>query len=153
MTTFFLYVQTPPKDRGGRGGGYDQHDDIYDGPVAPLAKSESRWVPVKSTNAVAITEKKVKAILNKMTIEKFDKLADQMCEIPITSYEVLCKMIYNVYEKAIYEPTFGSIYAELCIRLSNVAKQNPFVKMIESDEEPPTEDGEVGQGGGTNEQQ
>merc|ERR1719354_291714 len=55
-------------------------------------------------------------------------------------------MIYNVYEKAIYEPSFGEIYAELCSRLSDKSKENPFVKVIESDEEPPTEDGEV-QGG------
>ena len=78
-----------------------------------------------------------------MTKEKFDRLADQMCEIPINSYEILCKMIYHVYGNAIiYEPAFGEIYAELCIRLSHKAKQNPFVKIIESDEEPPTEDGE-----------
>ncbi len=105
-------------------------------------------MPIKDTSLVAITEKSVKAILNKMTKEKFDKLADQMCEIPITNYEILCKMIYNVYEKAIFEPTFGDIYAELCLRLSQKAQQNPFVHIIESDEEPPTEDGEMGQGGG-----
>lgn len=83
-----------------------------------------------------------------MTKEKFEKLADQMCEIPITNYDILCKMIYNVYEKAIFEPAFGDIYAELCTRLSQQATQNPFVHIIESDEEPPTEDGEVGQGDG-----
>ena len=83
-----------------------------------------------------------------MTKEKFDRLANQMCEIPITSYEVLCKIIYHVYEKAIFEPTFGDIYAELCMRLSQKAKQNPFVHIIQSDEEPPTEDGVVGEGNG-----
>lgn len=117
--------------------------------MAPLVKSENRWVPKKDTSIIAITEKKVKAILNKMTKEKFDRLSDQMCEIPITSYEILCKMIYIVYEKAIFEPTFGDIYAELCLRLSHKTKQNPFVKIIESDEEPPTEDGVVGEGSGS----
>ena len=58
-------------------------------------------------------------------------------------------MIYIVYEKAIFEPTFGDIYAELCLRLSHKTKQNPFVKIIESDEEPPTEDGVVGEGSGS----
>ena len=111
-------------------------------------KSENRWVPVKDISVVAITEKKVKSVLNKMTKEKFDRLSGQMCEIPISSYETLCKMIHLVYEKAIYEPTFGDMYAELCIRLSLKAKQNPFVQIIESDEEPPTEDGVVGEGDG-----
>jgi translation initiation factor 4G len=71
-----------------------------------------------------------------------------MTDIPITSYEILTKMIYNVYEKAIGEPSFGEIYADLCTRLSLKAKENPFLKIIESDEEPPTEDGEVQEGGG-----
>ena len=84
-----------------------------------------------------------------MTKEKFDRLCDQMCETPITSYKTLCKMIYIVYDKAIFEPTFGEIYAELCLRLSHKTKQNPFVKIVESDEEPPTEDGAVGEGSGS----
>ncbi len=84
-----------------------------------------------------------------MTKEKFARLSDQMCEIPIPSYEILVKMICLVYDKAIYEPSFGDIYAELCIRLSLKAKQNPFVHIIESDEEPPTEDGVAGVGDGT----
>jgi len=49
-------------------------------------------------------------------------------------------MIHNVYEKAIYEPSFGAIYAELCVRLSRKTRESPFVKIIESDEEP-KEDG------------
>jgi translation initiation factor 4G len=106
-------------------------------------------MPVKDTNVVAITEKKVKAILNKMTKEKFEKLSEQMIEIPITSLEILTMMIHHVYEKAIFEPSFGDIYAELCSRLSEKAKRNPFVKIIESDEEPPTENGEAQDGKGS----
>jgi len=105
-------------------------------------------MPKKDTNAIAVTEKKVNSILNKMTKEKFERLAKQMTDIPINSYEVLTKMIYSVYEKAITEPSFGDIYAELCTRLAVIAKDNPFVKYIESDEEPPTEDGEVQEGTG-----
>jgi len=63
-----------------------------------------------------------------------------MCEIPISSHEILEKMIHFVYEKAIYEPAFGDIYAELCSRLSLKTIENPFVKIIESDEEPLTDD-------------
>lgn len=105
-------------------------------------------MPVKDTSVIAVTEKKVKSILNKMTKEKFEKLSEQMIEIPITSLEVLTMMIHHVYEKAIFEPSFGDIYAELCIRLSEKAKRNPFVKIIESDEEPPTENGEAQDGKG-----
>lgn len=141
--------------RGGRGGGRGRggrggySEDLFDGPTPILNTSENRWMPVKDANTIAVTEKKVKSILNKMTKEKFEKLANQMIEIPITSFEVLTTMIHSVYEKAIFEPSFGEIYADLCARLSDKAKQNPFVKMIESDEEPPTENGGAQGGEGT----
>jgi translation initiation factor 4G len=106
-------------------------------------------MPIKDTSIVTVTEKKVKSILNKMTKEKFEKLSEQMIEIPITSLEILTMMIHHVYEKAIFEPSFGDVYAELCTRLSEKAKRNPFVNIIESDEEPPTENGEAQDGKGS----
>lgn len=90
-----------------------------------------------------MTEKKVKSILNKMTKEKFDRLAEQMCEIPVFSYEILKLLIGNVYEKAIDEPSFGDMYGDLCAKLSHQVQTDSFVQVIESDEEPPTEDGEA----------
>jgi translation initiation factor 4G len=121
-------------NRGGRG----PPPPLYDGPVAPLVKSENHWRPQKNASAFIIAEKQVKAILNKMTKEKFDKLATQMLEIPLTSSDMLKMMINNVYDKAIDEPTFGDMYADLCKRLSKIAID--FIKIIESDEEPPTDD-------------
>jgi translation initiation factor 4G len=100
-------------------------------------------MPKKDNSAIDLTEKQVKAILNKMTKEKFERLSDKMCDIPISSFEILVKIIHFVFEKAIYEPSFGEIYAELCVRLSQKAKRNPFVKVIESDEESPVDGEEV----------
>jgi translation initiation factor 4G len=92
---------------------------------------------------LVVAEKKVKSILNKMTKETFDRLSAQMLEIPILSYEILTMMIDTVYDKAIDEPSFGDMYADLCVRLSQSVQGNKFVHIIESDEEPPTEDGEA----------
>ena len=139
-----------PNQRGGRGRrGKNEPDPNFldDGtPVAPLQRTQNRWVPVKSNSMMVVTEKKIKGILNKMTKEKFDKLSAQMCEVPILSYEILAMIIKHVYEKAIFEPSFGDMYSELCLRLSQTAKRADFVKIIESDEEPPTEDGTEGDG-------
>lgn len=93
-----------------------------------------------------MAEKKVKSILNKMTKEKFDKLSSQMIEIPIISSEILTMIIENIYDKAVDEPSFGDMYADLCYRLSQSAKVANFVHVIESDEEPPTEDGSPSSG-------
>lgn len=141
--------QAPPKQQqqdnrggGGRGGGrnnrggHGQQQPLYDGPVAPLDMSENRWRPTKNTSVIIIAEKKVKSILNKMTKEKFTRLATQMIEIPIISYEMLSIMIENVYDKAIDEPTFGDMYADLCVMLSQSVKGSEFVHIIKSDEEP-----------------
>jgi MIF4G domain len=144
--------QAPPKgQKGGRGGGGTDRrrgsqnggnqQPLFDGPVAPLVLSENRWKPVKNTSPLAAAEKAVKGILNKMTKEKFDRLSAQMIDIQILSYDMLTMMIHHVYEKAIDEPSFGDMYADLCVQLSKGAAQanNDFVKVIESDEEPPTE--------------
>jgi translation initiation factor 4G len=87
------------------------------------------------------TEKQVKGLLNKMTKEKFDKLSNEMCNIPITSYNMLSLFIKLVYEKAIGEPAFSDMYANLCYRLSQQVKKANFVKIIESDEDPNAEPG------------
>jgi hypothetical protein len=58
-----------------------------------LEKSKNGWRPKKDSSPLAVAEKKVKSILNKMTKEKFDRLATQMLEIPILSHDVLTMMI------------------------------------------------------------
>jgi len=140
--------QAPPPKPQGRGGGRGGRGGrgqgpIFDGPVAPLVKSKNGWRPKKNTSALVVAEKQVKAILNKMTKEKFDRLSAQMCEIPVLSYEILTMMIGNVYEKAIDEPTFGDMYGDLCVKLSQRVQTDSFVHIIQSDEEPPTEDEEA----------
>ena len=92
---------------------------------------------------MAKIEKQIKSLLNKMTKEKFEKLSTQMCDIPILSYEMLTLVIKLVYEKAISEPSFSDMYANLCYRLSQIVKKGTFIKIIESDEDPLAADAEV----------
>jgi hypothetical protein len=128
--------QTPnSNNKGGRGnnrGSYVEASFDFE----PLVKNENRWRPQKNVNSLALAEKKVKSILNKMTKEKFGRLSEQMCEIPLESYETLNMMIRLVYEKAIDEPAFGDMYADLCVLLSQTAQSHTssYVHFIESDE-------------------
>jgi len=122
--------------RGGRGNNR-YHESEYTGPVAPLVKSENRWKPQKNNSVMVAIEKKAKGILNKMTKEKFAKLSNQMCEIPILSSEMLTMMIHKVYEKAIYEPAFGDMYADLCCRLADNVSPEKIIKIIRSNEPKP----------------
>ena len=138
--------QAPPKQqrqdngrgqqggRGHKGGGHRGHhhdqQDLYDGPVEPLTRSANRWKPQKDVSAVAVTEKKVKSILNKMTKEKFDRLSVQMTELSIESSQVLQVMINTVFEKAIDEPWFGDMYANLCSMMAQNTDCSQFVHLI-----------------------
>lgn len=61
----------------------------------------------------------IKGILNKLTPDKFDRLAKQALDAGINSAPLLQKCIVLVFEKAVAEPTFCPLYAKLCKRLSD----------------------------------
>ena len=73
---------------------------------------------MKDDSAVVRVNKLVQGILNKMTKEKFNRLATQIRNIDIESFDVLDLIIKKVYEKAIDEPAFGDMYASLCVQMS-----------------------------------
>ena len=68
---------------------------------------------------VRVQVREFRAILNKLTPEKFDRLFEQLLE-KITSADILKKSITTIFEKAVAEPTFCFLYAELCLRLRDV---------------------------------
>ncbi|KAF1786724.1 Armadillo-type fold [Phytophthora cactorum] len=116
--------------RGGRGGGRGHHDTapaLED--CAPLdINEETRWKPshAKSRldepveNAEA-SLKEAKSILNKLSIEKFDKLSDQLIEVAVRGLEVLKGVIEMVIAKAQMEWHFSTMYAELCAKIAQTA--------------------------------
>ncbi|KAF7560331.1 hypothetical protein G7046_g3828 [Stylonectria norvegica] len=102
--------------------------------VKPIAKSANGWKPLSLTagaQAAASTEgyldpekvqRKVKAALNKMTPEKFDKLADQILLIASQSKDesdgrTLRQVIQLTFEKATDEAHWASMYAKFCKRM------------------------------------
>ncbi|EPS40436.1 hypothetical protein H072_5714 [Dactylellina haptotyla CBS 200.50] len=98
------------------------------GPVGPSAGAtageEARLSP-------EMVQRKVKAALNKMTPEKFDKIADQILEIASQSrYETdgrsLRQVIQLTFEKATDEPNFSSMYAKFCKRM--LESMHPDIK-------------------------
>lgn len=113
--------------RGGRGGRSHHHDTAP--PLeecAPLdINEETRWKPSHSKSRldepVETTEaslKEAKSILNKLSIEKFDKLSDQLIEVAVRGLEVLKGVIEMVIAKAQMEWHFSTMYAELCAKIA-----------------------------------
>ncbi|CAJ2507073.1 Uu.00g082590.m01.CDS01 [Anthostomella pinea] len=70
----------------------------------------------------AMVQRKVKAALNKMTPEKFDKISDQILDIVAQSKEeadgrTLRQVIQLTFEKATDEAHWASMYAKFCKRM------------------------------------
>ncbi|KAJ0397053.1 hypothetical protein P43SY_010037 [Pythium insidiosum] len=118
------------RGRGGRGrsgrGGRNAAPEPPLEDVAPLQiNEETRWKPSHAKSRldepVDTTEsslKEAKSILNKLSIEKFDKLSDQLIEVAVRSLEVLQGVIDMVIAKAQMEWHFSTMYAELCAKIA-----------------------------------
>nr|CAD1840196.1 unnamed protein product [Ananas comosus var. bracteatus] len=86
---------------------------------AALIKAEVPWSARRGN--LSETErvlKTVKGILNKLTPEKFDVLKGQLIDSGITSVDILKGVITLIFDKAVFEPTFCTMYAQLCSDLN-----------------------------------
>ncbi|XP_043704925.1 eukaryotic translation initiation factor isoform X2 [Telopea speciosissima] len=103
----------------------DQLNSQFTGPAPALVKAEVPWSARRGT----LTEKErvlktVKGILNKLTPEKFDILKGQLIDSGITTHDILKGVISLIFDKAVLEPTFCPMYAQLCFDLNE--KLPPF---------------------------
>ncbi|KAF2204808.1 hypothetical protein GQ43DRAFT_437591 [Delitschia confertaspora ATCC 74209] len=129
--------------RGGAGGGGHKNEEqaakampLTAGmDLKPLERSQTGWKPLSIGAPQAaqaqmaaghmppeMVQRKVKAALNKMTPEKFDKLADQILDIAAQSKDesdgrTLRQVIQLTFEKACDEAHWASMYAKFCHRM------------------------------------
>ena len=102
--------------------------------LTPLETSKTGWKPMSLTQVAApallpsghmppdMVQRKVKAALNKMTPEKFEKISDQILEIAAQSKDetdgrTLRQVIALTFEKACDEAHWASMYAKFCKRM------------------------------------
>jgi translation initiation factor 4G len=100
--------------------------------LKPIERTASGWTPHSLQRNAApppsghlppdIVQRKVKAALNKMTPEKFDKISDQVLEIAGQSKDeqdgrTLRQVIQLTFEKACDEQHWSSMYAKFCARM------------------------------------
>jgi len=117
------------------GGGQQNHSSGFNNyqnqqqqnlePVVPLQATANRWdrkslqVDVDSPEMV---DRKVKGLLNKLTMEKFDSISDQIIQWANKSEKekdgrTLIQVIRLVFEKATDEATWSEMYARLCRKM------------------------------------
>ena len=87
------------------------------------AKGNGRWIPLTGSRNSNISQEEVvfrnvRGILNKLTPEKFEKLTNQLVNVGIYNVNILRGVIILLFEKALDEPHYSSLYAETCVKLN-----------------------------------
>uniref|UniRef100_A0A182J7M1 Eukaryotic translation initiation factor 4 gamma 2 n=1 Tax=Anopheles atroparvus TaxID=41427 RepID=A0A182J7M1_ANOAO len=90
-----------------------------------IPPASRRWVPPSLRPQHGLTEearidsifRKVRGILNKLTPEKFQKLSDELLKLDLNSSKILNGVILLIFDKALDEPKYSSMYAQLCKRI------------------------------------
>jgi translation initiation factor 4G len=69
-----------------------------------------------------------RALLNKLTRERFESLCGQILALPFSTPEQLAVLAAEIFEKATTQNGFRSLYTELCVRLdAHLMKQSSSV--------------------------
>ena len=118
------------------GGGLDDSSDWRSGPrrqvvagngdpfcmnPVTLHKAEKAWKPSEDatkSSSIDVWKRKIGAILNKLSRENFNKLADDMLNMPMESLEMLKETMNIIFDKALAESFYSDMYADLCRELS-----------------------------------
>lgn len=78
----------------------------------------------------------VKGMLNKLTFDKFDLISDKIIGMGIMTKSVMPGTIDLIFDKAVEEPKFASMYARLCLKIVLKEKEdkkaaNPEVEKVD----------------------
>lgn len=100
----------------------DSHYAIASADEASLPSSSTSWSAPRagvssSLSDDASVERALRSILNKLTIEKFDTLYEQLATCGISTPEHIEILMREVFEKATEQHHFIGMYADLCVRL------------------------------------
>ncbi|XP_071742170.1 eukaryotic translation initiation factor-like isoform X2 [Rutidosis leptorrhynchoides] len=121
-----LQVPVQPQERYSMSDNRDWHgrppivEDITGGPAPALVKAKVPWSVHRGTlSDKDRVLKTVNGILSKLIPEKFDLLKGQLMDPGITPADILKGVISSIFDKAVLEPTFCPMYAQLCSDLNN----------------------------------
>ncbi|TVU15016.1 hypothetical protein EJB05_38514 [Eragrostis curvula] len=88
-------------------------------PSTPLMhKAEKKYEIGKVSDEEESKQRQLKAILNKLTPQNFEKLFAQVKGLNIDNVVTLTGVISQIFDKALMEPTFCEMYASFCFRLA-----------------------------------
>ncbi|KAL1352852.1 hypothetical protein HN51_016833 [Arachis hypogaea] len=108
-------------ERWQRASSFQQRVLVPSPPQSPLQmmhKAEKKYEIGKVTDVEEAKQRQLKAILNKLTPQNFEKLFEQVKAVNIDNAVTLTGVISQIFEKALMEPTFCEMYANFCSHLA-----------------------------------
>ncbi|XP_060219044.1 eukaryotic translation initiation factor 4G-like isoform X2 [Lycium barbarum] len=87
-------------------------------PAQIMHKAERKYEVGKVTDEEQAKQRQLKAILNKLTPQNFERLFQQVKEVNIDNDKTLDGVISQIFDKALMEPTFCEMYATFCQHLA-----------------------------------
>ncbi|CAL0324354.1 unnamed protein product [Lupinus luteus] len=102
-----------------------QHRGLIPSPSTPqtplqmMHKAENKYEVGKIPDAEQAKQRQLKAILNKLTPQNFERLFEQVKAVNIDNAVTLTGVISQIFEKALMEPTFCEMYANFCSHLAS----------------------------------
>ncbi|KAM7276129.1 hypothetical protein ACFE04_017995 [Oxalis oulophora] len=87
-------------------------------PLQVMHKAEKKYEVGKVTDEEQAKQRQLKAILNKLTPQNFEKLFEQVKAVNIDNAVTLTGVISQIFDKALTEPTFCQMYANFCSHLA-----------------------------------
>lgn len=102
-----------------------------------METSPSSWAAQQRTRKLGCVSKDlsaadigrmIRALLNKLTEDKFESLAAQILALPFSTTEQLGVLAAEIFEKATAQDGFRSLYTELCMRINtHLADQSSVI--------------------------
>ena len=124
--------------------------------VVPLKISANRWVATSRvrkpgatyTKSLELVDRKVRALLNKLTMKKFDSISDRIISWANKSVNekdgrTLIHVIRLVFERAIDEAAWSEMYARLCRKMMEMISPEVQDDGIRSSEGKPIAGGQL----------
>ncbi|KAL2478042.1 eukaryotic translation initiation factor 4G-like [Forsythia ovata] len=87
-------------------------------PMQVMHKADKKYEIAKIKDEEEAKQRQLKAILNKLTPQNFEKLFEQVKQVNIDNVVTLSGVIAQIFDKALMEPTFCEMYANFCFHLA-----------------------------------
>ncbi|KAL0410772.1 UNVERIFIED_CONTAM: Eukaryotic translation initiation factor 4G [Sesamum latifolium] len=87
-------------------------------PVPVMHRAENKYEVGRIADEEEAKQRRLKAILNKLTPQNFEKLFQQVKQVNIDNVVTLTGVISQIFDKALMEPTFCEMYADFCFHLA-----------------------------------